>query len=147
MREVWWTNRREFGRFDGPAAPAAIECLSQGMSGAGPVVNLALTRQREGRTFVSGASLDLIFNLRDRKPSRLYPSRCYIGKALDDYGRHASWPLSAKGRLCRLITTMSWNIIKKWPPWHVLVEMAQPGSAAKASVKHCVFLYASCFGA
>ena len=28
-----------------------------------------------------------------------------------------------------MIRVVSWNIFKKWPPWHVLVEMAQQGEA------------------
>ncbi len=28
-----------------------------------------------------------------------------------------------------MIRVVSWNIFKKWPPWHVLVEMARQGEA------------------
>ena len=28
-----------------------------------------------------------------------------------------------------MIRVVSWNIFKKWPPWHVLVEMARRGEA------------------
>ena len=28
-----------------------------------------------------------------------------------------------------MIRVVSWNIAKRWPPWHVLVEMARRGEA------------------
>ena len=28
-----------------------------------------------------------------------------------------------------MIRVVSWNIFKKWPPWHVLVEIARRGDA------------------
>ena len=56
-------------------------------------------------------------------------ARCYIGQAIDAHGRQAPWPPFAGRRRCRMIRVVSWNVFKKWPPWRVLVKMAQRGEA------------------
>ena len=38
----------------------------------------------------------------------------------------ASTAMKGHGRMIRVV---SWNVFKKWPPWHVLVEMARRGEA------------------